>query len=217
MTERREGAFIPKEMLESWETLRVDGSTWNVLIAIALQQYRYGGNEAKITQPTVAKRTERSLSTVKRSVQKLCDIGLLEKLGRGRWRLIRVNTVTPICKRNTKRKGVNTVTPSKGHRVDTYPTLLFSLLKNKSNEAALSVFTPKQRRLISDLISEISELLGHDALGLPTKRGDRNISFREWGQEIVRASDKIGARNFVKALLLLRKDERVVGTELTVE
>jgi DNA-binding transcriptional ArsR family regulator len=217
MTERCEGAFIPKEMLECWETLRADGATWNVLIAIALQQYRYGGREAKITKIKMAERTGLSLSTVKRSVRKLREARLLEKLGRGRWRLVKVNMVTPFSNENEAQEGVIMVTPSKGHRDDPYPTLLVSLRDNNSKELDSSVFTPKQIKVINDVVGETSELLGVDALDLSPQRDGGSTSFREWMREIVRTGNKSEARDFVKALLMLRKDKRVVGTELVAE
>lgn len=213
MNKQRGGAWIPTSILRSWETLRSRSASWNILLAVAHQQFRYGGTEAKITMGTVAERTGRSLSTVKRAFGELREIGVLLKLGHGRWMVKEAATTAPLRRRQVVRDGVIVPTPSRVQRTDPFPTLLLSLSENMSKDAIVTVFSPKQLRVINDLLKEFEEVsrnvLSLDIVydGTPTTVGEICVN-------AVVASDRRLARDFVKALLSLRKDKRVVGEEL---
>ncbi len=218
MADERKGTFIPEAVLKAWEKLRLNGTTLNVLIAFAHQQYRYGGREAMITQPVVATRTALSLSTVKRSVKKLCDNRLLMKLGRGRWRLGGVNIMTPPSSQKDSLEGVSMVTPSRCHDREPFAILLLSIVKEEIDEGAASPFSEKQIQTLNEALSQLEGMSGSGVLDLevpPKYGGDSAKSYVAWLREVVRTQNRVQAGLFVRAMLALIDDERVVGKELT--
>ena len=80
------------------------------------------------------------------------------------------------------------------------------------------VLSPKQAKVITDVLAESSELLGSDAAYLPMPDSDAAKLSLPPGVTYQQALETITtpkqARDFTKAVLLLREDPRVQGEEL---
>lgn len=218
MVDERNGTFFPDAVLDKWEKLRLNGPTWNVLIVIARRQWRYGGYKALITMPDIAKRTGHSVSTVKRSMKKLCDGGLLVKLGRGSWRFEGISMMTPSSAQKEDLEGVNMVTSSRCHDHEPFPILLLSLIKEEIDNDAAAPFSKKQTHTLEKVLRQLRELAGPDVLNLAVHDaygGDGVKSYAVWLREVARGQNKAQAGHFVRAMLALVDDERVAGKELT--
>jgi len=214
MSGQGKGTWIPEDVIKTWESLRLNPPTWNVLMVLAHQQYRYGGVEARITLTAVAKRINRSLSTVKRSICRLRNEKLLIKLGRGRWR-IGVNMMTPPERQDVNNMGVNIAAPLKAHDRGPFPILLLSLLEKEDDSGSVPPFTVGQIKMINSVVCQISELLcGKDALALTVSK-DETKTYGDWLRTIVSANNRKEAGIFVSSMLKLLNDERVAGRELT--
>ncbi len=219
MSEKGKGVWVPEEVFKKWESLRLDSSTWNTLMVIAHQQFRYGGTEAHITLQKIAGRTEYSLSTIKRSVSKLRDQELLVKLGQGRWQLKGLNMVSHPERPERKSKGLTIMNPKMAHDREPFPILLFSLVnKKEDNDDSICPFTDRQMETLNSVYQQATELLcGEDAMQLivPRSEGsDTPKTYGEWLEEIVKTNDRKEAGRFVGGMLKLLKDERVAGKEL---
>lgn len=219
MNEKGSGTWVPAEVFKTWESLRLDSSTWNTFLAIANQQYRYGGTEAHITLQVVADRTGYSIATVKRSVAELQKKNLLTNLKRGHWRLKGISKVIPSPSPEKKCESIDMVIPQKYQHNDTFTILLFSSSINKEENSidAATPFTKKQISMLNSLFIQISELLCENPMELAIPNfgnGDTQRTYGSWLREIVAAQDRREAGRFVGAMLKLRKDERVVGREL---
>lgn len=218
MNERNKGAWIPEDVFKIWESLRLDGSTWNTFLVIANQQYRYGGEKAHITLQDIAERTGYSLSTVKRSVSKLQKENHLIMLSRGRWKLTDGTMTAPEKHSGKKRGGVAILTPSNGQDHEPFTILLLSLINEDNKGTHAHPFTDGQIKTLNSVFNQISELLCcDDAMELMSpgmENATMSTTYRCWLKNIVATGSKKEAGCFVGAMLKLLRDERIIGKEL---
>jgi hypothetical protein len=88
-------------------------------------------------------------------------------------------------------------------------------------ESSASSFTPKQAALIADVLLESTGLLGSDSTLLPLPDDVAvamglvpPIDYGKAFEAVARSGDRVKARDYTRAVLALRRDERVQGREL---
>jgi hypothetical protein len=116
------------------------------------------------------------------------------------------------------RRGADKVAPPRCKQACPSPTSIYvSSLRDTSTDS----FTPKQKALIADIFSESTGLLGSDValLTIPEELAlamgvAPPISYGEAFEAVARAGDRAMARDYMHAVLTLRRDDRVQGREL---
>jgi len=242
MRSNQPGVWVPDAVFKALWTLRLESSDWNVLLVVLYLQHRYGGREAKITLKRIGEEAGLSRSTVKRAVRRLITSGHLQRRKRGILHLTLgentptplpapgrpahkgVNMVTPSVPETAEHEGSNIVTPSRVQHADPFPTTISLLDKTSSSSAedlGAGPFSRKQAGVVADVLRKVSGSLGRDALDLTVVTlGDgephqaTGKTFREWFSEVTATGNKAEAGRFVRAVLALRTDPRVVGMEL---
>jgi hypothetical protein len=202
------GVWFPQDVVERVSRLRLrPASVFQVLFVVLATQWRYGGNEARLTASKIAEMTGLGYATVKRALAALTSAKLLVRpRPRG---CLRVVLDAPV--------NSETVAPVRTKQIDPHANV-------PSVEPLRRFgFTAKQQKLIDDVIVEASEILGSDALVLsvPTKIAERlglksDISYADALAAVKQSGDKLSARNLVSAVLALRNDDRVQGRDLDV-
>jgi hypothetical protein len=125
------------------------------------------------------------------------------------------NTLAPPVVAPAKSGSANTLAPPRCTQACTSPTSInVSLDSNDGNV----IFTTKQSKLINDVFSESSNLLGSHVADLPLLDGHAaKLGLRlgtTYRQAFVAIKSRVQARDFVAAVLALRKDPRVQGEDL---
>jgi DNA-binding Lrp family transcriptional regulator len=204
-------------------------SVAKVFWAVFLTWCRYGQKEARLEISTLAEMTGLGKRTAQAAISELLDRGLIVRVGR----YSRFRIVLPQVDLSTGDRGnpIETETSSAvpgsanklAHRTRSQacasPTVnMFSSLIENSREA----FTAKQLAVVTDVAHEASELLGHDVGGLTvnekyiTAFGITSAStYADALRRVVAEKSPVMARDFTKAMLALRDDDRVQGVELT--
>ena len=197
-------------------------------MAVLLTSLRYGGGDARLSVDDLSLMTGLSARTVKGAVAALIGRGLLTRVGR--YGCLRVNfpaasaggadELAPPDADCEIGRGADKVAPRRGKLVCTSPTSIYvsSLSKEKSRPAT---FTDRQLSLIADVFAEATELLGSDAamLSVPDAAAVKlglapPISYAEAFEAVAHSGDRRKARDYSRAVLDLRRDERVQGQEL---
>jgi hypothetical protein len=203
-------------------------SSWQVLLAVVSTSARYGGREARLGIDDLCRLTGLAPRTVKRAVAALIARKLLVRVGRyGRLRADLfaapaggANKLAPPAEEPGDARGANKLAPPRGQLIGTSPTSFYvsSFLEEKSRQ---TTFTANQLAAIEDVLAEATELLGSDAamLAVPDEAavalGLRpEITYGEGFETVTRSGDHVLARDFTRAVLNLRQDERVQGREL---
>jgi hypothetical protein len=222
------GAWLPWATVENVCRLRLrPSSLWPVFMAVLLTSSRYAGRAAHLGVAELVQMTGLSSSTVKRALALLFQKGLLVR--QGRYEALQValsgtgenmgsvNKLVPPVAQNLSTRGVSKLTPRKCQQADTSPTCIHVLLKNKK----VTSFTAKQQALVTDVLTESNELLGTDVGQLPlasehaTRLGlPMGTTYGQAMVQIVDSPNRTRARDFTRAVLALRSDPRVQGTEL---
>ena len=228
----KRGAWIPQNIVESLSRLRLrPASHWQVYLVVLLTWCRYGGKEARLSIRQIAEQASLSCRTVQRAVSALVVQNLLRRVGR--YEVFEVN-IGALEDMAGARKPANTATdagvgranmcaPRRCQHTCASPTSVHvSKSKGKSKISSdRPAFTPKQLAVIDDVLREARVLLSGDAgsLQLPQhfvhKLGlKEGITYAAAFVEITTSGSTSQAGTFTAAVLALRSDPRVQGTEL---
>lgn len=215
------GTWIPEFVWAHLESLRLPTTCWNILLSILHRQYRFGGREARITIPQIMERTSLSRSTVKRALGRLVKIDLVRRTRRGVLRIAipeKADVPAPSEGGDGETEGFNMENPSKVRQDEPFPTLCFLMKEQVGGDSTvLEPFTAKQYATVLDVWREASGLLGRDALALTVpgsgSADEPSDTFSTWLHRIVASKSKREAGRFVREMLSLRTDKRVIGSE----
>lgn len=225
------GAWVPWPLVEAMVRLDLKpASCLRVFTVIFMTWCRYGCNEARLTTMDLASATGLGKRTVQAAVSTLLAQGLIERIGRyGRFRV----AISPPknMPRNVKmlasgsmvrRRGRGAGSSAPPTRTDGCASSTVSMFYSLE-DIREGTFTDRQRSVITDVFMEASQLLGGDAgelqiperdavaLGLATQ-----TCYREALSAVVVSQNRKMARDYVRAVLALRGDERVQGRELII-
>jgi hypothetical protein len=206
-------------------------SIWQVLLALLTTAYRYGGTEARLTIKALAGMTGLSDRSVQLALTELINRGLVSRQGRyGRLRVHldaidpgpgRASTFAPPAPKKVQPGSANKLAPPTRNQACASPTSLYSFLCIRDLGNSAGAFSAKQTETIRDVIAESDELLGDDVgqltipdahlsqLGLPP-----STTYLDGYRSIASDSDRRKVRDYVRAVLALRRDERVQGSPL---
>ncbi len=203
-------------------------SLWQVFLAVSFTSARYGGRDAKLRIDDLCRMTDLASRTVKGAVAELIARNLLSRVGR--YGCLRVNfpvaspggadeLANPVAGREIGR-GADKPAPPRCKLACTSPTSINVSCLNEEIRGP-ATFTALQLSLIADVFAEATESLGSDAAMLTVPDGAAvalgltpPISYGEAGGAVARSGDRARARHFTRAVLALRRDERVQGQEL---
>ena len=203
-------------------------SLWQVFLAVLFTSTRYGGREARLSIDDLCGMTGLASRTVKGAVVALIGRGLLTRVGR--YGCLRVNfpaasaggadeLALPDADCDIGR-GADKVAPRRCNIVCTSPTSIYvsSLSKEKSRPPT---FTESQLSFIADIFDEATALLGSDVamLSVPESAAEMmglspSINYAEAFEAVAHSGDRRKARDYTRAVLALRRDERIQGQEL---
>lgn len=223
------GAWVPWEVAEAVMRLGLKpASHWQVFMAIVFTWCRYGQGEARLTVAGLAEQTGLGTRTVQAAITNLIERKLVARIGR----YGRLCVTVPVGKNapgsadipalpeqapSPRRRAIMSALPKRTHACASPTVYMFSSLVDVGKGS----FTQKQRDLVADIFAEASGLLGSDvgglvldgrhaeALGLPAAS-----TYSDAIQAVTRVEDKALTRDFVKAVIALRRDDRVQGTLL---
>ena len=208
---RRVGAWVPWETAEAVcrLSLRPD-SHWRVFLSVLFTSSRYGGRDAHLGVEDLTRLTGLATRTVKGALSALLRRGFLRRTGRTR----RLAVGPAAAERRRGGVGKQAAEPS-------------SVARRSSQAAGTpprpvkSGFTPKQRAVIDMVLAEAGELLGGDAgaLVLPDEQAERlglrtPTTYGQAYQGMMQLASPGQAAAFTRAVLALRRDERVQGRDL---
>jgi hypothetical protein len=190
-------------------------SHWRVFIAVLATAARYGGSDAYLECDDIAALTGLAKRTVKAALRELIRRGLL-------MRAKRYGHLCPTLDGGHPEKGDTT----KGMpiRRKTSPERLPTMSAPPSASAEKvhnGTFSPAQNKLIDDVLKEATALLGSDAGAL--EMSDQHLvglgltppcTFTQARAAIHARGTRRQARDYTRAVLSLRRDERVQGLEL---
>lgn len=230
------GAWVQWEVATKLCQLKLQGdSEWRVLLAVFLTSTRYGGRPAFLSIAELAQMTGLALRTVQVAISRLIEIGLIVR--HRRYRSLGCTLVSQksgettspesgVKERSDRRPGSARMSahPKRSH-VCASPRCINVFVNNTGMELSTfeSVFTSKQIQAIYRMLAQSQGLLGVDPLDL--ELSDQHVALLElsvgttFRQALQHVCDSSGnkrlAKDFVKAILSLRLDERVQGVELT--
>lgn len=227
--QRQVGAWLPWPVVE--KLCRLDlrpPSHRRVFLAVLLTAARYGGAEAYRTVAELTELTGLAPRTVKAALSALVQRDLLIRTAR--YQRLHVpwlddpqggggaDTVAPPEEMPGQSRGADMSAPRRCRHVCTWPTSLYSFLKEERGKGA---FSAPQRQLIADVLTEATELLGSDAgqLPLPDHHAAHlgllpPASYRDALAAVLTTGDRRQAQVLTRAVLDLRNDVRVQGEEL---
>jgi hypothetical protein len=205
-------------------------SLWRVFLAVLFTSERYGGREARLSTADLTRMTGLAARTVKGAVADLVSRRLLIRTARYERYVVNLAGMptVPAAREETllstggvvAERGADRSAPRACTEACTSSTSLY--VSSDSSEKSGGTFTHRQSRLIADVMAEADELLGRDvaqllmpgvharSIGLPVP-----ISYGDALRTVAESGDKVMARDFTKAILALRADERVVGRDLS--
>jgi hypothetical protein len=215
-------------------------SVSRVFLAVLLTSARYGKKDARLGVDDLAGMTGLAPRTVKAALATLIDRGLLSRSRR--YKSLKVTLVcadmtpggadtypllipaggadelAPPCTDRGIPGGADKLAPPRGRQACTSPT---SILVSSLEESSTRSFTARQTALIADVFSESTCLLGSDSTLLPLPDDLAvemglvpPIGYGEAFEAVERSGDGVKARDYTRAVLALRRDERVQGREL---
>jgi hypothetical protein len=230
---RKDGAWLPWPVVE--RLVRLDlgpPSHWRVFVAVLCKAARYGRGEAFLTVDALAQMTGLAPRTVKAALGVLKGRGLLTRPTRcGRIRVpwlidqeAQEGAITsaPTGPTEARARGASMSAPPRCKHVCPSPTSssISSLLNDGSDRGP---FSPKQHKLIADVLVESTQLLGQDVgeLTLPAGHAVRlglteSTTYVQALATIMGGGSRTQARDFTGAVLALRQDPRVQGVELNL-
>ncbi len=200
-------------------------------MAVLVVWCRYGCGEARLSILDISRTTGLATGTVKGALADLFARGLLKRSGRYKRLVVDVDalvmragpptTASSTASTTGERSGSKDMpVPPRDTQSSTSPTSSYVSVSKKEQES--SRFTPKQLATIHDVMDDARGLLGDDpyALEIPaaytapldmpigTTYGTamRNLEAGGAGQQLGK---------FVAAVLSLKRDPRIQGTELT--
>lgn len=226
---RTTGAWVPWPTAEAMFGLQLrPPSLWQVLHAVVLTSARYGGRDARLGIADLAQMTGLSHRTIKGALTKLVELRILSRVGR--YRRLRVNLPgmgpvggaglsAPPADASGKTRSASKIAPPRGNVGCTSPNSIYvSLLRERDTGGT---FSAKQMNLIGNVFVESTELLGSDitALSMPDREAaslglEPLVSYGDAFASIARTGDRARANGYTRAVLALRRDERVQGREL---
>lgn len=224
------GAWLNWSEVEKLCRLKLrPASVWPVLLAVLLTSRRYGNQDARLGIEQLAELTGLSSRTVQRALTHLSQMGLVVRPERYRRLQITLapaqkpaggaKKLAPPALEAISERGVNKVAPPIRQQADASPTCIYVSDIEMMVDAAVS-FTPRQRKVISDVFAAVVEL-GNDPWQLTLAREHAarlkmppNTTYMQAFVAIAQSGNRVGARDFVKAVLALRSDSRVQGREL---
>ena len=197
---------------------------------MATTAYRYGGTEAQLSIKAIASKTRLSDRTVQSALTSLIRQGVISREGRCCRLRIHLDAIVrgpgsactsalPGTEKVTA-GSANTFARRKRKQACASPTSLYSLDLKEGNA---SCFSPKQLKLIADVMADATDLLGIDASQLSvlddhlTRLGMHPpVSYAEAFARVTSSGERRKARDYVRAVLHLKTDERVQGQELAL-
>ena len=222
---RGTGVWVPQSRVESLRRLDLHHpSTWRVYLTILLTACRYGKGVAWLKIRELIALTGLSRCTVLRAVAELLTKGVIRRDGRyGRFTVEeRAASPVPSSNRTESTGSLNKIRLPKSHHDETSPTTSsFSLSSLGIKESTPAVFTPRQAKVIDEVMAEVRQELGSnpwdlDLSGQTLKRLGLtgSITYRNALTIVIANNDKAQARAFVGAVLSLKTDPRVQGVEI---
>jgi hypothetical protein len=224
------GAWVPWPLAERLCRLGLrTPSHWRVFLAVLLTAARYGGREAYLTAADLARMTGLGTRTVKGALARLVGVGLLARtaryrrlrvtLGDGRGHGGGADKLAPPGGDPAPAGGADKLAPPRCRQGCTSPT---SFLSSSVNEVrGRGTLSRRQVEVIDDVLAEATELLGADAsrLTLPDAQARRlnlppGATYSDARAAVEASGDRRRARDFTRAVLALRQDQRVQGEEL---
>jgi hypothetical protein len=129
----------------------------------------------------------------------------------------------PPTKNRDGARGTDKLAPRKYRQACTSPTSIILYSSScREKERGPGTFTSKQERLIAEVFAEATALLGSEVteLVMPEAFAKRlgfpaMVTYGEAHNRIARSGEPVKARDYIRAVLALRRDERVQGRELT--
>ncbi len=226
------GAWLPWATVE--QVCRLDlrpSSRWRVFLAVLCTSARYGGQDARLGVQDLVRMTGLAKRTVKAALAQLCRQGLLARVGR--YCRLRVNLggrvgedegaslPAPPGSIQAPAGGASLSAPPRCRQACTSPTCIYVSSFKEVVVGEASPLSPNQKSLVADVLAEASESLGFDAADLSLADTHCALlgvlpatTYRQaWGT-VAASADGARLRDFTKAVLALRQDERVQGTEL---
>jgi phage replication O-like protein O len=223
------GAWVPWQLAEA--VIRLDlrpPSRGRVFLAIFFTWCRYGQGEAHLTVSKITEMTGLSKRSVQGAITALIEQELITRIGRnGRIRVtlrkLESDTsgaslpASPRLGQASQRSADISALPTRRQACASPTVFMSSTLVDINTDT----FTKKQFAFITDVLREAFELMGSDVGGLIMD--DRHtaelrlvapVTYAEALKAVVTSKNKAMARDFTKAILALRHDERVQGIEL---
>jgi hypothetical protein len=204
-------------------------SVWRVFVAVLLTSARYGGRAARLAVADLARMTGLAVRTVKAALTGLQAQGLLAREGRyGRLQVrLGAGGVAGRTASSAPREGAPGPTggaslraPPRCTQACTSPTC-FYVSSSRREVKEGDAFTARQRAVITDVLSEASELLGSGAsdLTFPSETAERfglaaGMTYGQVQAAVAGSGDARKARDFTRAVLALRRDPRAQGEDL---
>lgn len=227
------GAWIPWPLVEVLVRLHLrPASQSRVFLAILCTSCRYDMGDAKLTERKLAEMTKLKVRTVQAALRGLIGRGLVSRIGR--FGVLRVNvlpagsgvggadTSAPPERNSQQRRRADKPAPPTRRQACASPTVsIVSSNSSNGSKVSKSTFSIKQLAVINDVLAEATELLGSDAgyLTLPELVAaglgfDDTIAYHDAFTQIAQSDNRTLARDFTRAVLGLRTDERVQGVDL---
>jgi hypothetical protein len=207
-------------------------SRWRVFLAVLITTARYGGRGRRLSVDDLSWMTGLAHRTVKGAVAELVRRKLIARVGRYEryqvghlaWHAIPGGASLPVppTKNRDGARGTDKLAPWKYRQACTSPTSIILSSSCREKERGPGTFTPKQQRLIAEVFAEATALLGSEVtelvmpeafakrLGLPAM-----VTYGEAHNRVARSGVPVKARDYTRAVLALRRDDRVQGRELT--
>jgi hypothetical protein len=209
-------------------------SVWQVYFAVLATWARYGRKEARLTVEDLEAMTGLSERAVKAALAQLLGRGLLARNGRyGRLVVVLADQAGVAEGAGSPDEGgrsegatggAGLSAPRRCTQACTSPTSVYCSSNKELVSEGSDTFTAKQRGVITDVLSEATELLGADAADLPLDPADAGqlglpvgTTVGDAWRAVDASGDRARAGRFVRAVLKLRRDPRVQGYEVDLE
>jgi DNA-binding transcriptional regulator YhcF (GntR family) len=230
-TAEEPGAWLPWPIAEQVCRLRLrPSSRWKVFLVVLFTWCRYGRREAWLTIPQIAQAAGVSERTVKAALKDLVASGVINRIGRtGKFTVnfAPVAAADPAHQtshqqhhKTAESEGEDKLALAKGSDACPSSNSTYCSSINKKGRG----LTVRQQAAIRKTVKEATDLLGEDAGSLPLPEQvaqslglDPKVTYGEAFTKLQTSCDARTAHAFTKAVLHLRDDERIQGTELLGE
>jgi hypothetical protein len=206
-------------------------SAWPVFVAVLTTWARYGRTEARLTVDDLVRMTGLSARTVKAALALLLKRGLLARRGRYGRLVVQLGGAVHGAEGSDRPDdegpvkddagGASLSAPPRCKHVCTSPTSVNSSSTKVIVVSDPGTFSDRQQALIEDVLAEATELLGTDAGDLPLGAKDAGelglaagTTYSQGRRIVDSGGNRAQAGRFVRAVLRLRQDPRVLGHEL---